>query len=659
MRLDPSFPHIPGETPASYVSRLARINGLPAGRDLCRDLGISFTGLVEGDAVSVERICDLTGTPVDQFLREARIPKVRKSLYQLRGQSVVVSSFVSSGVRVCPACVAEDISSAQGGIPKQVATYGRTAWTVAHIRTCPVHDLIMIDLPGVPLTSKQDYASVVGPWVTRGGASTANARSRQASGFEAYLLDRLEGRPTSNWLDRLPFYAAARTCEMLGSVFAFGRARKAKLLGSDDWACAGAKGFEIFVGGPTTIADALRTLITGYDGKRATPVGPMAWFGAVYDWLEYDKSDDAYDPLRELFVRCVADNAPFNPNEKMFGAPLPYRKVHSIRSAANETGLEGVRLRKALHHAGHLRLGHEAMPDHEVIFDAVKASGLLIQISTALTIVEASSHLGIDWRRTKQLVNAGLLRTLDAGVTGGGAPFIAQAEFEAFMFSLRTGSETVQSSPDGACSLLYAVRRAQSCLVDVVELVRSGSLRWIGYLEGSSGLESVLLDIAEVRFKLRRPELAGHTRREVEQALGIPSRTVNALIQRGLLGTSVQRHPTVPRDILMVVKADFDRFRELYVRMTEVAEILGIPLRRVPSVLLARGIEPALIKAEFHATFYERADIETLRSEFDDGPLQASTGSQSGGVPVLAHHFTRPLDAHRAPLEIGVEKGPG
>ena len=35
MRLDPSFPHTPGETPASFVSRLARINGLASGRELC------------------------------------------------------------------------------------------------------------------------------------------------------------------------------------------------------------------------------------------------------------------------------------------------------------------------------------------------------------------------------------------------------------------------------------------------------------------------------------------------------------------------------------------------------------------------------------------------------------------------------------------------
>lgn len=614
MRLHPSLPFMPAETPASYVSRLAWINGLPSGRDLCKDLGIDYMGLVEGDAASVDRICELTGTHVDQFHREACIPEARRSLYRLRGQSFVVSSFVGASVRVCPACVVDDIRFAQGAMPNQVATYGRTAWRVVHIRTCPVHDMVMIDLPGAPRTTKQDHASVVGPWVMGRGAETANARPRRASGFEAYLLDRLEGRPTSNWLDRLPFYSAARTCEMLGSVLVFGPARKAKRLGPDDWARSGAEGFEITAAGPGAIADAIRTLIADYEGKRATPVGPQAWFGALYDWLENQTRDNAYDPIRDLLVRCVADNAPFNPNERMFGKSLPYRKLHSIRSAANETGLNGIRLRKVLNHAGHLRPGHEAVPDHEVTFDAAQASSLLLRVSTAMTVTEVASDLGIEWSRAKQLVDAGHLRMLDADVMGAGSPRIAKAEFDAFMGLLRSGAETVQSLPDGTCSLLHAVRRAQSCLVDVVGLVRSGSLRWVGYLEGSSGLGSVLLDIVEVRSRLRRPELEGLTRRKVEQALGIPSRTVNILIERGFLGTSVQRHPTLPRDILVVVKDDFDKFRARYVRMTEVAEMLGIPLPRVQGALLARGIKPALTKAEFNATFYEMCAVEALRS---------------------------------------------
>lgn len=616
MRLEPSLPFMPGETPASYVSRLARINGLPTGRDLCRDLGIRYRGLVEGEAAAVARICELTGSPVEQVLREARIPEVSRSLYRLRGQSVIVPSFVAAGIRICPACVAEDIRSAPGSVPGHVAPYGRTTWSVAHLRTCPIHDLAMIDLPGAPLTTQQDFASVVGPWVTGGGAAAAQAQERRASGFERYLLDRLEGRPTCNWFDQLPFYAAARTCEMLGSVLAFGPTRKPKLLGPDDWARSGREGFQVIAEGPVAIADALTGLVASYGGNRATPAGPQAWFGTVYQWLEYQTPDPAYDPLRDLLVRCVADNAPFNPNERMFGKLIPYRKVHSIRSAANEANCECPRLRKALDKAGYLKPGHDLLPDHEVTFDATEAAGFLRMIASAMTLLKAASHLGIDWRQAKQLVDAGHLPTLAPGVTGTSVPCVAREDLEALVNSLRARAETVPSMPDGACSLPLAVRRAQSRLVDIVGLIRGGGPRWIGCLDGASGLESVLVDVAEVRSRVRRRDLAGLTRREVEQSLGIPTETARILISKGVLAATVQRHPTVPRDVVVVAQEEVERFRARYARVSDLATKLGLSVQALPRALRARGIEPALTKREFHATFYERAGIpDTLHEE--------------------------------------------
>jgi hypothetical protein len=472
----------------------------------------------------------------------------------------------------------------------------------------------MIDLPGVPRTTQQDFASVVGPWVMGGGAAAAHAQGRRASGFERYLLDRLEGRPTCNWLDQLPFYAAARTCEMLGLVLAFGPTRKPKLLGHDDWARSGSEGFEVIAEGPAAIADALTGLVASYGGNRATPAGPQAWFGTVYQWLEYQTPDPAYDPLRDLLVRCVADNAPFNPNERMFGKPIPYRRVHSIRSAANEANSECPRLRKALDHAGYLQPGHERLLDHEVTFDAVEAASFLRMIASAMTLLKAASCLGIDWRQAKQLVAAGHLPTLEPGITGTSVPCVAQGDLEAMVNSLRAGAETVRSVPDGACSLPLAVRRAQSRLVDIVRLIRSGSLGWVGCLDGARGLESVLVDVAEIRTRVRGPELSGLTRREVEQSLGIPTDTVRILIKTGVMAATVQRHPSVPRDVIVVAQEEVDRFRARYIRVSDIARELGLSVQAAPRVLRARGIEPALTKAKFQLNFYERVDIlDTLR----------------------------------------------
>ena len=235
---------------------------------------------------------------------------------------------------------------------------------------------------------------------------------------------------------------------------------------------------------------------------------------------------------------------------------------------------------------------------------------MLRRLATALTLTEVASRLGIDWRQAKQLVDAGHLTGMTPQVTGTASPCYASEDLDAFLDTLLASAATVHAAPDGACALPLAVRRAQCRLVDMVDLVRGGSLRWVGHLADGGGLASILVDVVEVCARLRRAELAGYTRREVEQSLGIPTRTVNALIEKGLLGVTVQRHPSVPRDILVVAREELDRFRSQYVRMTEAAKILGIPLPSLPRVLAGRGVEPALSKTEFGATFYQSERIE-------------------------------------------------
>lgn len=613
MRLDPGFPHSPGETPASFASRLARTNGLASGRDLCKDLGIPFLGLVEGDAKSVARICELTGSQAEPLLREARPREGNR--YRVRGQALVVASFVGAAVRICPVCLAEDGRAARGRLGGSLAAYGRTAWTITYLRTCRSHEVAMIDIPGTPRTTLQDFASVVAPWIAQGHGNRPLSRRRAPSSFETYLLDRLEGRAMGCWLDEMPFYAVARTCEMLGAVAVHGRNPRLKRLENDDWVVAGAEGFAAASGGPAALDRFLGDLMATYPGDRATPVGPMAWFGRFHQWLNYVTTDPAYDPIRNVMVRCVAERAPFHPNERMFGKPIPYRKVHSLRSAAHETGLEAKRLRKALDHAGHLAPGHEHLPDHEVLFSAPAVRDMLRQLATALTLTDVASRLAIDWRQAKQLVDAGFINPMDPAVTGTASSWFSPTELDVLLGTLLTGSDTVQEIPANACAVPRAVRRAQCRLADMVELVRSGSLRWVGHLAPGGGLGSVLVDVAEVCARLRRSELAGHTRREAEQCLGIPSSTVNALIEKGLLAVTVQRHPSVPRNILVIAPAELDRFRSRYMRISDVAELLGISLPSVPRILRDRGIEPALSKDEFHATFYERARVEALRDE--------------------------------------------
>src|SRR3546814_5063239 len=63
----------------------------------------------------------------------------------------------------------------------------------------------------------------------------------------------------------------------------------------------------------------------------------------------------AYDPVREVIRQHIIETMPVGPSDHIFSIPVEARRVHSIRSAAQEAGAHPKRLRKLLHAAGYIR----------------------------------------------------------------------------------------------------------------------------------------------------------------------------------------------------------------------------------------------------------------------------------------------------------------
>ncbi len=609
MRLHPTVPYMPGETPTSFASRLARCNNITSARELLSDFGLSFGKLVDGDHATITYLAEVAGTDPAPLLRES-CRRVGND-FLLRSQILTRASLVRPSLRICPVCIAEDQQSA-GGATEGTAAYCRTVWSIQHLRTCAHHDVALVDLPTLWREAAHDFPSVLDGWSARSDAGVRDACRRPASQFERYLIRRLEGGAAQCWLDGLPFYAAARISEMMGLVATQGRRPVSKSLTSDDWAEAGRQGFLVASAGPERIEKFLHDLWADYPGGRSTPAGPKAWFGRFYQWLEYETNDPVYDPVRDIIVRFVADRIPFHENEKLFGKPVPYRKVHSVGTAIHQTGISEKRLRKVLLQAGHIDPGHERCVAHQVTFDATAAAALLDRLATALTTADVAAALGITWDQVKPIVDAGFLRAIDKRESATVASLFSSEDFAAFMSALRDGAVSLTSIPDGAFDLSAACRRAQCTLVNVVGLVIRRELNWVGWLPEASGFRSILVDAAEIRSRVRREELEGYTRRQVEHVTGIPTASINALIKCGLLPATRERHPIAYHKVLLISKEGLDRFRAQYVKLSEAAGILELSIPAARRALDVAGIGPSLPKADFRTAFYLRGDIEAF-----------------------------------------------
>jgi hypothetical protein len=397
---------------------------------------------------------------------------------------------------------------------------------------------------------------------------------------------------------------------MLGAVAVFGRKQNLNHLNDDNWFYAGKAGYEIARGGEAAIDDYLNELRSTYQEGWRVANGPQAWFGRFYQWLAFGAPDPAYDCIRDIITRHLVENAPLGPEDKLFGKPISRRKLHSLRTAFLETGVHPTRLRKILTATGHLTADHSTRSDHEVTFDAVATVDLLRRFSNALTHLELGSYLNTNRVQTKHLVDGRYIRPIvDGSDEEVGWRCYAREDVDTFLKVLAQDSETVDHPPPGTYTICDAAKRACCRSTEIVDLILSRRLKWIGRLSGVHGYDAILVNDREIRAQVRGHELEGYTLNEVYKRLRVNSHAVNALVDKGILGTSIQRHPVNRSPTRIVAAPEFERFRATYVALFEAARSLGIHHMKLKKALTDLGVQPALDPAEFHATFYERERI--------------------------------------------------
>ena len=614
MRLWPTLPFASGETPESYVSRLARANGIESASQFAGDLGIGFQHVLAGRDDALAKVAELAGVAPEALSREACARF--GNLWTLRGQTLARDGLTRGIRHVCAACFADD--ARDSNLPPGSACRGLSTWQVAHLRTCHVHGLAMgpLTVPSAGWIAERDLAARVGPFVDRLEAFALAQAPRKQSPLEAYLSARLDGAASPHrWLDALPFHAAAKACEMVGAVYVFGKMQNLDLLGDADWHKAGAEGYGILVGGPVGIDAFLADLRRSHDRGRAVANGPQAWFGRLYTWLAFNNRDPGYGPLRDLITRHLADNVPLAPGQKVFGGEVAERRVHSLRTAFLETGVHPTRLRKILAFAGHLA-ADDVGSDHQVTFNAVATHDLLRRLTGAYTGQDLPSALNAKRVQAKLLVRAGFLKPVVAGADADvGWKCYAREDVEKFLADLSRDAVPVAAAPDGAYPMQDAAKRACCHSSEIVTLILNRRLAWVGRVKGVRGYGAILVDVSEVRRLVRGEELGGVPPSAAYKQLRMNWRSMTALIADGVIRTTIKRHPSHRVPVPVITQEEAERFGRAYVSLFEAARELGVHHMKLKCFLSGLGVEPTLVRERYHASFYLRADVDRVAGE--------------------------------------------
>jgi hypothetical protein len=601
-----------GETPASFVSRLAALHRTSA-REMCLDMGTTFQKVVDGDPKALAIVAFKAGAHPDTLAGHAFV-KTGERRHTFRGEELTRDDLRRAVVFVCPKCLAEDIAAAPRIRPR-IAAFQRAPWQIAALKTCHIHlaPLVAADKDMTP-SVMHDWSHHVAKVLPDLARLADDADTRALTRFETYVLDRINGGSTRGGpVDGLPLFVAIAACETFGAVATFGRMPNLKTLTDEQWRTAGAAGFDIVGAGKPGIEAFLEQLQATYPYARAGSEGPQALFGRIYQVLEFGREDPAFDPLRDLVGDFIRKRLPVGPGDTVFGKPVERRALHSIRTLSMETRLHPKRLRKLLKAAGTLPPGADALADGNCLFDAQQGSMAAREASAAsLTLLKAGEYLNAPRVQRVLLHRAGFIVPRIRAGDHGAADMFAPADLERFLDRLLDGAVAVPAVGDGQATIPGAAKRACCGAETIVSLALEGKLSRKWRLAGEHGYMALLVHVEEVRRLVRGPDLGGLTRDAVTDRLHVSDKVTCNLIARGHLRTITAMHPVNRCPTVIVPKEEVARFEREFVSLFALAKSQGRHFLMVKKELHAAGVEPALDPAEIGATFYCRRQAEVF-----------------------------------------------
>lgn len=598
------------ETAISFCSRLALRNAFPGAREFCLDLGLQFQGIVDGSLSALEALAKLGGADPERLAQWSLRNTANERIFQLRGQLLPRSSLRRAQVRVCPACLASDM--ARWPLLAMAAPYCRAEWQISSIRTCPIHGLSLVEVAHEHYSSLiHDFCLLTKDSFRDTTSLTASATERPPSYLENYLLKRLAGDayPDTPWLNSLPFYTAARLCEIVGAVDLHGPQVRINSLTEDQWWAAGDTGFDTLASGPDGLRRLLEHLASSY-WHRLGGTGPKALFGRLYEWLAHENEDRAYDPVRDVIRQHVLDTLPVGPGDDIFSQPVVKRRLHSIRSASIETGAHPKRLRKLLVAGGFISVDDLDLTDDRLLFTAEEAAcQFLAKVSSAISLREAGLYINAPRVQLRLLVDNGFIIPFIRGGTEVLKDHaFAKHDLDEFLAGLIVDAQ-LTTDDDVLADIPTAARQARCSATAIVRLLQERKLTLVRRRQHVHGYMSVLVDPDEVRRNLNRPSIPGLSLSEVERHTGWSQDVVKALTVHGHLPSLMVQNPINHLRQTVVAQADLEAFATRYVSLHGLAKERGIHFNRIKAALEAAGVHPVFDTSAVPATFYLRAQL--------------------------------------------------
>ncbi|WOI56703.1 TniQ family protein [Palleronia sp. LCG004] len=571
--LNLAHPACPYETATSYASRLARFARAADPFDLCLDVGLDWKSVVRGDPISIRRLAARGGTSAD-VLERWSIRAMGPLRFRIGGDVVPNKTLLRSRLRVCPACILEDLAS--GGLRR---AYRRMHWNLQAIRTCERHWRPLLKLPWLEHTfGNYDIVARVEATMPLIENAAGKDDARPFTDYERYILDRLHGLQAIPYLDTMPLAFVIRFAEALGLTRIWYRdaARDA----DDDLLYeAGAAGFDVLRNGHEAfIAELHRLQIDPLQSNASHKLD----LGPFWVWLRCGGNGDGMAALRAVVREHVFRNYPVEAGTMVLGQACPRTQVYSINSAKRAFRISRARLNAKLVAAG--LAAPNGSPDRVTLLRPLRAEDLAPRLAPTAGLLsreEAKARLGASESIFRQLRLADLIRRHTEPTDR--RPRYAAAEIETFLSDVKSAISTRASFHPSAdrMSLVEACRKIGTPLLTVQALIQDGKVPSSAIDPTMQGLAAIHVDIEEVRTAVTGELLDAVPKLKTAKILGGSLRMVDFLLSTGELalekrGPALRGH-TMPA----VTRASIDSFLTDHTTLGRLSQATGLSFQRL------------------------------------------------------------------------------
>lgn len=557
-----------GEGAASYLQRLAALN-FCSPEEFCADLGLSLAEARDGTAAALERLAAFGDIPARDlvFWTPRHVDARTTSWCNYR---LTRSRLGGDEMRVCPACLREDAERAASR--PELAMYLRADWSHEFRFTCLRHDIWL-----TPLRSRQDpqeRPDIVArfrdnlPEILSGHRLEVKV---EPSAFDRWFGGRLSGRQSSTWLDQFDLQASLDFCDLLGRSLARDRfPQLADMSRRDRWQAI-STGFEIAAAGE----EALQAKFAEMQQVEGAPQdGPQKRFGVLYGNLNRYHTGPAYHPFRSILRDHIIATWPIAAGQLILGEALPERRLHSVLTAARETGYSASRVRAILAANGHVPAKIDGEINAWEVFPAAPATDLLARVGHGVMVKTIQQALNITPSQISTLRMSGFL---EPSVTGSGHRALWDlAAAEAFLDRLLAGAVRVE--PDAADweELGTAALRLRVPPGDIIRMRFEGRLASIGSRAGVPGYRGILVRPSEVEANLVRSNADHLNIEDFAKSTGLRWPQARRLVMAGLTPSTQLRNPASGAMQHYISPQDLEVFHTRYVTLVTLAKEMGV-----------------------------------------------------------------------------------